>query len=177
MPLEALRDSLPAYASDVAQTLDAVLADPVLTEQQSWGCFLACAWSIGEPRTVRAVAAEAGMHLSPEAAAAAKAASALMGMNNVYFRTLHLLHNREYENLRSGLRMNLMTRPGVDKLDFELWAFAVSAVNGCGLCLDSHEKALRGHGAGAAEVQQALRIATVIHAVAAVLRAESAAAP
>ncbi len=119
---------------------------------------------------------EAAAPLTPEAVTAAKAAAAIMGLNNVYFRALHLMHNREYETLRSGLRMNILTNPGVDKVDFELWALAVSAVNGCGLCLDSHEKVLRSHGVSALQVQAALRIAATINAISAVLRAEAAAA-
>jgi lipoyl-dependent peroxiredoxin subunit D len=84
------------------------------------------------------------------------------------------MHNKEYETLRSGLRMNALTNPGVDKVDFELWALAVSAVNACGLCMDSHEKVLRGHGVSAVQVQAALRIAATVNAISAVLRAESA---
>jgi len=95
-------------------------------------------------------------------------------MNNVYFRALHLMHNKEYETMRSGLRMNILANPGVDKVDFELWALAVSAVNACGLCMDSHEKVLRSHGVNALQVQAALRIAATVNAISAVLRAEGA---
>ena len=37
------------------------------------------------------------------------------------------------------LRMNVIGNPGIDKLDFELLSLAVSAVNGCGLCVTAHE--------------------------------------
>lgn len=42
--------------------------------------------------------------------------------------------------------MDVIGRPGIDKADFKLMSLAVSAVsavNGCGLCIDSHEKVLK----------------------------------
>jgi alkyl hydroperoxide reductase subunit D len=65
--------------------------------------------------------------------------------------------------------MNAMANPGCDKLDFELCSLAVSAINGCGMCMDSHEKTLRKHELPAQAVQSAARIAAVVHAVAVTL--------
>jgi len=111
--------------------------------------------------------------MDPAAATAAKAAAAIMGMNNVYYRFIHLSKNKEYGTLPARLRMNLLANPGVDKADFELWSLAVSAVNGCGLCIDSHEAELRKHGLTSVQIQAAVRIAAVVNAVAQVLAAES----
>jgi len=98
-----------------------------------------------------------------------------MGMNNVYYRALHLMRNQEYRTLPARLRMNVIANPGVDKADFELWCLAVSAINGCGMCLDSHEEELRKAGVTAQSIQAALRIAAVIHAVSQTLRGQLAA--
>jgi alkyl hydroperoxide reductase subunit D len=68
--------------------------------------------------------------------------------------------------------MNVIGKPGVDKGDFELWCLAVSAINGCGACIDSHEKVLLAAGFTAEQVQAAVRIAAVVHAVAATLDGE-----
>jgi alkyl hydroperoxide reductase subunit D len=68
--------------------------------------------------------------------------------------------------MRAGVRMNVMANPGCDKLDFELASLAVSAVNGCGMCMESHEKTLQKHGVTAQAIQSAVRIAAVLHAVA-----------
>ena len=174
MSIDALQSLIPAYGRDLSLNLSNLLAETLLNDQQKWGAFLACAHAIGVPAVVRNIEAAAAPVLTPEAVTAAKAAAAIMGMNNVYFRALHLMHNKEYEMMRSGLRMNILTNPGVDKVDFELWALAVSAVNACGLCMDSHEKVLRGHGVSALQVQAALRIAATVNAISAVLRAESA---
>lgn len=174
MAFDALRDTLPDYAKDIKLNLGSLAGDQTLSEQQKWGAFLACAHATGAPALIRALEAETADKLAPEAKTAAKAAAAIMGMNNVYYRSIHLLKNEEYRTLRAGLRMNVLANPGVDKGDFELWSLAVSAVNGCGMCLDSHEEELRKRGFSAPQIQTALRIAAVVNAGAAVLRAEAA---
>ena len=68
--------------------------------------------------------------------------------------------------------MNAIAKPGAEKADFELWSTAVSAINGCGMCMDSHERTLRSHGIGAEAVQAAVRIAAVVNAIAVVLDME-----
>jgi alkyl hydroperoxide reductase subunit D len=125
---------------------------------------------------VRAINSQAeGAGVSNEALTAARAAAAIMGMNNVYYRALHLLSNAEYRTLPARLRMNIIANPGAPKAEFELWSLAVSAVNGCGMCLDSHEAELRKHGVPTAQIQTAMRIAAVVNAVSRVIAAEAAA--
>jgi alkyl hydroperoxide reductase subunit D len=89
---------------------------------------------------------------------------------------VHLASEPEYGTLPARLRMNALANPGVDKVDFELWSLIVSAVNGCGLCIDSHEKVLRKAGVSTLQVQQAVRIAAVVHAVSVTLETDSASA-
>ena len=73
------------------------------------------------------------------------------------------------------LRMQAIRTHGGDPVDFELWCLAVSAVNGCGACLDSHEKVLREKGVGEETILAAVRIAATVHGLAAVMDAEAAA--
>lgn len=174
MSIDALHALIPAYGQDLSRNLTVLLGETLLSQQQKWGTFLASAHAVGVREVVQHFEAAASAILSPEAMSAAKTASAIMAMNNVYYRALHLMENPEYQGLRSGLRMNLLTNPGVDKLDFELWSFAVSAINGCAVCMDSHEKVLRDHGISDVQVQTALRIAATVNAISAVIRAESA---
>jgi alkyl hydroperoxide reductase subunit D len=176
MSLDALRETLPAYAKDLSLNLSSLANETVLSDQQKWGAFVASAHAVGQRALIRAAEdAAAAAGLSPEAANAAKAAAAIMGMNNVYYRSLHLLSNPEYRTLPARLRMNAIANPGVEKADFELWCTAVSAINGCGMCLDSHEAELKKHGMPAQQVQAALRIASVVNAAGRVLQAEAAA--
>jgi alkyl hydroperoxide reductase subunit D len=174
MSIDTLQSLIPAYAKDLSSNLTNLLAETILSDQQKWGTFLSCAHAIGVPAVVQNIEAAAIEVLTPEAMTAAKAAAAIMGLNNVYFRALHLMQNKEYEKMRAGLRMNILANPGVDKVDFELWSLAVSAVNACGLCMDSHEKVLRNHDVTAVQIQAALRIASTVNAISAVIRAEAA---
>jgi len=174
MSIDTLQTLIPAYARDLSLNLTNLLSETVLSDQQKWGAFLSCAHAVGVPAVVRHIEAAAAQVITPEAVTASKAAAAIMGLNNVYFRALHLMQNKEYEKMRAGLRMNILANPGVDKVDFELWSLAVSAVNACGLCMDSHEKVLRNHEVTAVQVQAALRIAATVNAISAVIRAETA---
>ena len=176
MSIDALRELLPSYAKDLSLNLSTLAGETTLTDQQKWGAFVASAYAVGQPDVVRQInsAAEA-FGLSVEAATAARAAAAIMGMNNVYYRSLHLLSNHEYRTLPARLRMNVLANPGVEKADFELWSLAVSAINGCGMCLDSHEAELKKHGVSAPQIQTALRIAATVNAVSRVVAAERAA--
>ncbi len=174
MSIDTLQGLIPAYARDLSSNLTNLLAETLLSDQQKWGTFLSCAHAIGVPAVVQNIEAAAAEIMTAEAMTAAKAAAAIMGLNNVYFRALHLMQNKEYEKMRAGLRMNILANPGVDKVDFELWSLAVSAVNACGLCMDSHEKVLRNHEVSAVQVQAALRIASTVNAISAVIRAEAA---
>lgn len=174
MSVESLREALPAYAKDTRLNLGSVTTTSALTDQQLWGAMLATALATRSAQVIGAVSAEAAERLSAEAFTAAKAAASIMAMNNVYYRAVHLIGDETYSTLPAKLRMTVIGNPGVDKLDFELWCLAVSAVNGCGRCLESHEQVLRASGMPREQIQEALRIAAVINATAATLEAEAA---
>jgi lipoyl-dependent peroxiredoxin subunit D len=170
--LDQLRDSLPDYARDLKLNLGSVLSPtgaPGLNERQIWSVALASAIASRNSTLTRAIEAAAGAQLDAAHLQAARAAVAIMGMNNVYYRFLHLVEDAEYAGLPARLRMNVLGNPGIDKLDFELLSLAVSAINACGLCITSHEKKLREHGVTREMIQSAVRIASVVHAVAVVL--------
>ncbi|MDB5372041.1 MAG: alkyl hydroperoxide reductase [Belnapia sp.] len=173
MSLEALRNRLPEYAKDQKLNLGSLATEPVLTEQQRAGTFIASALASRNAEVIRALVAEFGPKLSPEALTAAKAAASVMAMNNVYYRFTHLVPG-DYATMPAKLRMNVLAKPGVEKTDFELWSLAVSAINGCGMCMESHEKVVRAHGVSKEAVQAAVRIASVVHATAATLDGEDA---
>jgi alkyl hydroperoxide reductase subunit D len=178
MTLDAIRDSLPDYARDLKLNLGAVLAPtgaPGLNEKQIWGVAVASAIAsrnVGFARQIETLAAE---KLDEAYLTAARAAAAVMGMNNIYYRFLHLVEDAEYAQMPARLRMNVIGNPGIDKLDFELLSLAVSAVNGCGMCIVAHEKQLRKHEVSREAIQSAVRIAATLHAVAGVLEHSAAA--
>ena len=174
MNLEALLDSVPAHAKDLKLNFSSVLTQQTeLTPQQAWGTAVASAYVSGNPELLKGVVEQSSQYLSEQQLEAAKGAAAIMGMNNIYYRFLHLTSNEKYKTIPARLRMNIMRTHGVDHLDFELWCTAVSAINGCGACVDSHEKTLRDKGMGEEKIVAAIRIAAVVHAIARTLNAES----
>jgi lipoyl-dependent peroxiredoxin subunit D len=174
--LDAIRESLPDYARDLRLNLGSVLAPtgaPGLTERQIWAVALAASIASRHVPLARNIEALAAVHLTPADLNAARAASAVMGMNNIYYRFLHMVADAEYKQLPARLRMNVLANPGIDKLDFELLSLAVSAINGCETCVASHERQLREHGVTREAIQSAIRIAATVHAVAGVLEYEA----
>ena len=146
MTLNELLDTVPAYAKDLKLNLSSLLQQQELNEQQIWGTAAASAVASRNPQLLQTVLTEAALHLSPQALDAAKSAAAVMGMNNIYYRFQHLAKNPKYATLPARLRMNVLRTHGIDPVDFELWCAAVSAINGCGACVDSHEQVLRKKG-------------------------------
>lgn len=172
MDIEKLLASCPDYAKDLKLNLSTLLRQTELSEQQTWGTAVCSAIVSRNPQVLQAVLQEAEKHLSPEAMNGAKAAAAVMGMNNIYYRFLHLTSNEKYRTIPARLRMNVIRTHGSDPVDFELWCLAASAINGCAACVDSHEKTVKAKGMPEETVVAAIRLASVIHAMAAVMDAE-----
>jgi len=174
MSIEKLLERLPAYARDLKLNLPNLLQQPELTPQQTWGTALACAMAARNGELLAAIGEQARQVLSETAFAAAQASSAIMGMNNVYYRFQHLCSNDRYKTIPARLRMQVIRSHGSDPADFELWCLAVSAINGCGACVDSHERVVREKGLAEESVAAAIRLSAVINALAGVLEAEEA---
>jgi alkyl hydroperoxide reductase subunit D len=131
MSIGTLKNSIPDYAKDIKLNLSTLVNEDILTDQQKWGCFLACALNTGNSVLIKEVEEDALDHLSEEAFNAAKSAASIMAMNNIYYRFAHMATNKQYMTLPAKLRMNVIANPGVDRADFELWSLAVSALTGC----------------------------------------------
>lgn len=177
MTMEELIGGLPAYAKDMRLNYSSLVKQNAeLTPQQLWGSVLAAAIGTRNPELTAASIAEAeAAGLSSQVLDAVKAAAAIMGMNNIYYRFHHLTSNEKYATLPARLRMNALRGHGVDAIDFELWCLVVSAVNACEKCVDSHERVLREKGATEELVNAAIRVTAVIHAIGVVLDSEKAA--
>ncbi|MBY0566031.1 MAG: carboxymuconolactone decarboxylase family protein [Hyphomonadaceae bacterium] len=175
MTLTSIRDALPAYAADQKHNLITLVEEQVLTEQQKWGCLLACACATGSAPLIRAIEEDTSTRLSPAARTAAKSAATIMAMNTVYYAAINQLNNHDYRSRPPALAMSALSQSDVDKIDFELWAIAVSAVRKCDVCLNVHEAELHKRNVPLERVQAALRIAAVMSAVATAIAIEGAA--
>ena len=174
MSLENLKSEIPGFAKDIKLNISSLLNEDLLNDQQLYGCFLATALASGNARVIRAAEADAKDKLSPEAVEASKGAHAIMAMNNVYYKFVGFLEGKEYQTMPPKLRMNIIGNPGVEKSDFELWSLAVSAINGCKFCVNSHEELLVKEGLSRDQIQAAIRVASVVHAAACVFGGEDA---
>ena len=147
--LDTIRDALPESARDVKLNVQSVLQDGALSPAQRWGV---------------AIASAATARHCPLLAAAT-----LMAMNNVYYRFRHMVGKPVYEQKPARLRMNRLAKPATSRADLELFSLAASAINGCEVCVQAHEKAVRDAGLTDDAVHDAVRIAAVIHAAAVAL--------
>jgi len=164
MSIDNLKEALPEYAKDLKLNLGSLARTTVLNDEQLWGTLLASAAATRNATVLREIADEAADNLSAEAYNAALGAASIMGMNNVFYRGRGFLGGK-YDDLRPGLRMNIIGNPGVDKSLFELWSLAVSAINGCEHCVGAHENVVREAGLDREAVFEALKVASIVQGV------------
>ncbi|MGB6976993.1 MAG: carboxymuconolactone decarboxylase family protein [Gammaproteobacteria bacterium] len=170
MNIEQLNDKLSDCAKDIKLNFSVILTEegaPDLNHKQRYGIALASAYAIKNAMLITAIMNEAIIHLTDNEIKAARSAANIMAMNNVYYRFIHLVSDKSYGNMPAKLRMNVIANPGISKDDFELNCLAVSAINGCGLCIDAHTQALMKEGISKLGIQSAIRIAAVLNGVAA----------
>lgn len=167
MTIEKLQDRIPDHAKDLRINLNVITAATALSPAQAWTVAVASAAASRNPEVLAALRTEGLARSSLEAVSGGLAAGAIMGMNNVYYRFLHFMgEGSEYHQMPARLRMQVIGRPGIDHLDFELACLAASAVTGCESCVRSHEQAVRAKGGTKEQVHEAVRIAAVIHGAA-----------
>jgi lipoyl-dependent peroxiredoxin subunit D len=170
--LETLRGAIPDAAKDIRLNLQSVLAPGTLSPAQRWQVAISSAMAARHQGLVRAVIAEASAELGAEVGPVledAKAAAALMAMNNVFYRFRHQIGKETYSQKPARLRMNRLVQVTTKKVEFELACLAVSAINGCEACVRSHEKVVLDGGLTEDHVLEAVRIASVLHAAAVAL--------
>jgi lipoyl-dependent peroxiredoxin subunit D len=168
MTLEQLKNKLPDFAKDIKLNLSSVLSEEGagdLSQKQIYNIALAVAYTTKNSCVIESIFAEASKILSDADIHAAKAAATIMAMNNIYYRFVHLTHDKSFATMPAKLRMNVIGNPGIDKIDFELSCLAVSVMNGCGMCIDAHINELLKAGVSKLAIQSAVRIAAVLNAV------------
>lgn len=176
MSLETLRQAMPDYAKDIKLNLSKVLSEEGaegLTLNQIYMTALASSYATKNEKLIKDITAEVSETLSDAEINAAKAAATIMGMNNIYYRFVHLSSDKSYASMPANLRMNVIANSGVDKIDFEVMSLAVSSINGCGMCIDSHAQMLEKAGLSKTAIQSSIRIAATLSAAAQALVIEA----
>lgn len=161
LALLAVSDS--KYLRDLKLNLKTVLKTDTLTEKEAMLIALAC--SVNEKNNVLInyfVEQSKGLLASNEEISEAIACASLLSSNNVLYRFRHFTKKEKYQQLPPRLRMSIMMNPVLGKELFELISLAVSAVNGCEMCVNAHEHSLMELGTSEERVFDAIRIASVI---------------
>lgn len=89
----------------------------------------------------------------------------LMNANNILYRFRHFMNKDSYTNMPAGIRMSIMMSPVLGKEFFELLSLVISAVNGCEMCVTSHEASVKQHGATEQRIFDAVRLGAVVKSV------------
>lgn len=166
MSVDLIKNQLGDFAKDIRLNVGSVLTEegaPGLTRRQIQLVALSVAFSLKHSGLIEAVRATFS-DLTQEDVNAAKSAATIMAMNNIYYRFVHMTGDAEYKKLPARLRMNVIANPGVNKDDFELMSLAVSAINGCEMCVQSHVGQLTKAGFSKEGIQSSARIAATLNA-------------
>ena len=90
------------------------------------------------------------------------ACTSLMNTNNVFYRFRHFLGKDFYNNQPAGIKMSIMMNPVTGKEFFELASLVISSINGCEMCVSSHEQSVLQHGSSESKVFEAVKTGAII---------------
>lgn len=162
--LEQLAAADNRFLKDLKLNIGAVLKSPNMNKKEA--CLLALSVAVNErcPVLIHGLETLSRNEGATDAEIAEiHACTALMNTNNVFYRFRHYLpQNQYYNNTPAGLRMSIMMNPVSGKEFFELVSLVVSSLNGCEMCVTSHEASVKQHGASEARIYDAVRLGAVI---------------
>jgi alkyl hydroperoxide reductase subunit D len=170
--LNSIKGLIPDYAKDIRLNIDGTIARSSLEGNDAVGVALAAAFAAKSRKVIDIIVA-AGV-LSEEEKNAALTASALMGMNNVWYPYVEMSEDADLKGQPAQLRMNAYaTNGGVDKRRFEMYALSASIIGKCQYCVKSHFDLLKKEGMSSQQLRDVGRIAAVVNAAALVIAASS----
>jgi len=162
--LKILAETNSRYLKDLKLNVSGTLSSPNLTRKEAY--LLALSVVVNEKHGVlipafEKLAEKAGATI--EEIAETHGCASLLSLNNMFYRFRHFMHDNEYYSKQpAGLRMSIMLNPVMGKGFFELMSLVVSALNGCELCVVSHEKSVKEHGASQPRIYDAIRLGAAI---------------
>jgi alkyl hydroperoxide reductase subunit D len=157
-------------AKDLKLNYRRMIEDSSLSKEEGALLSIALAKSVGFTKLLDAAkveAIEAGV--SEAGVQEAEESAAIMGMLNIYYRYRHFVEHADPAAKdaygAAKLRMTSLANPVLGKQMFETLALAVSAINGCEMCVSSHEKALMHLGVTRDKLHDVARIAAVVKGI------------
>lgn len=156
----------PEYVKDNKVNASNVLInnEKILNDEQVAGIILAIFYVKNEMKLVDLFEKEIKEIISEDMIFGSKAAANIMNMNNIYYRGKHYLGN-DYKDQQAKLRMTIYAKHKISKIDFELISLAVSFINGCEYCVQSHAKMLENDGVSKEVIHESLRIASIFNTI------------
>jgi lipoyl-dependent peroxiredoxin subunit D len=88
--------------------------------------------------------------------------TSLLNVNNVFYRFRHFMKKDFYNNQPAGIKMSIMMNPVLGKEFFELLSLVVSSLNGCEMCVTSHEHSVLQQGSSESRIFEAVKTAAII---------------
>jgi len=88
--------------------------------------------------------------------------TSLMNANNIFYRFRHYMKKDFYTNTPAGIKMSIMMNPVLGKEFFELVSLVVSSINGCEMCITSHEHSILQHGGTESRILEGVKLAAII---------------
>jgi alkyl hydroperoxide reductase subunit D len=95
--------------------------------------------------------------------------TSLMNANNIFYRFRHFVKKDFYTNTPAGIKMSIMANPVLGKEFFELVSLVVSSINGCEMCITSHEHSILQHGGTESRVLEGVKLGAIIKSLITVL--------
>jgi lipoyl-dependent peroxiredoxin subunit D len=95
--------------------------------------------------------------------------TSLMNANNVFYRFRHFMNKDFYTNTPAGIKMSIMMNPVLGKEFFELVSLVISSINGCEMCITSHEQSILQHGGSESRILEGVKLGAIIKSLITVL--------
>lgn len=153
------------YLRDLKLNFNSMLSSEHLSLKEIGLLGLACATNhLNKPLTAFFTAFSKDHGANAADLAEAVACASLLSSNNVFYRFRHFTQKEKYAQIPARIRMQVMMNPVTGKEFFELMSLAISAINGCEMCVNAHENSLIKMGTTEERIFDAIRIASLVTA-------------
>jgi alkyl hydroperoxide reductase subunit D len=161
--LETIVSNDNRYLRDLKINLGNALQYQTLSKKESY--LLALSVAINEKNKL-AIDAFSNLALNEGATEAEIAETyacvSLLNANNVLYRFRHFTKKEVYQNSPAGIKMSIMMNPVFGKEFFELMSLAVSALNGCEMCVNAHEASLLKLGTSENRIFDTIKLTAIV---------------
>ena len=172
MNVSEVISNFPDYAKDIKLNYSKIINEGIFEKNLLYSIIYVSVLTTKANNLLEAVKEESKEYLTNDEIEDIYGAYSVMSMNAIYYRFTHLATEFDYFSLPANLRMQYLTRTKMQKSEFEMLCLAVAVIIGCGKCINAHEQVLRNDNISNQKIQTVARIASVVNAVANVMRVQ-----